>query len=56
MADSHNLMVVLAHLQGLAATFRQVGTTIVDHSRKVKASHTPSLTSFPLTSPSPQRW
>jgi len=22
MADSHNLMVVLAHLQGVAATFR----------------------------------
>ena len=49
--------VVLAHLQGVAATFR-VGRhhTIVDHSMKVGASHTPSLTSLPLTSPSPQRW
>ena len=60
VVDSHNLMVVLAHLQGVAATFRagtgQVGTTIVDHSMKVKASHTPSLTPLPLTSPSPQRW
>ena len=57
-ADSRNLMVVLAHLQqGVVATFRgQVGTTIVDHSMKLWAAHTPSLTSLPLTSPSPQRW
>ena len=30
--------------------------TIVDHSMKVRASLTPSLTPLPLTSPSPQRW
>ena len=52
-----NLMVVLAHLQGVAATFR-VGRhhTIVHRSMKVGASLTPSLTSLPLTSPSPQRY
>jgi hypothetical protein len=43
-------MVVLAHLQqGVVATFRgQVGTTIVDHSVKVGASHPPSPL-LPLT-------
>ena len=55
LPDSHSgrlahLMVVLAHLQqGVVATFRgQVGTTIVDHSVKVGASHPPSPL-LPLT-------
>jgi hypothetical protein len=37
------------HLQGRSAP-------LVDHSMKVGASHTPSLTPLPLTSPSLQRW
>ena len=59
LPDSHNLMVVLAHMQGVAATFR-VGR---HHHRGPLhegqgLTHALTLTPLPLTSPtpSPQRW
>ena len=50
-ADSHNLMVVLAHLQGVAATFR-VGRHHQNRGPLHEGqglTHTPSLTPLPLT-------
>jgi hypothetical protein len=56
-ADSAGAVASNVFLESLTTRQKcQVGTTIVDHSVKVGASLTPSLTPLPLTSPSPQRW